>query len=132
MPDNFDDLPGNTLAERLGLVRCPLKLAIQLTGGGEDGQFANASSQSRFVSQIAVEWPGMSREVGTVEQDTAGAPQPPDRSALGVGKAVVRPRPASFSCSRLGNGSLHPGSGSTSSGNIHSFPSIASGSGLRP
>ena len=88
MLDDFDDLLGNTFANRLLFVRCPFKLAVELTGGSEDGQFANASSQSRFVSQIAVEWPGMSREVGTVEQDTAGAPQPPDRSALGVGEAV--------------------------------------------
>jgi hypothetical protein len=102
--DDFDDLRGNALAECLRFVRCPFKLAVELPGGGEDGQFANAFSQSRLVSQIAVERPGMSREFGTVEQNTAGVSQPPDRSDLGVGKAArlsyVR-RPASFSCSRL-------------------------------
>ena len=74
MFDDFDDFRGNALAERLGLVRCPFKLAIELTGGGEDGQFANAPAQLRLVSQIAVERPGMAREVGTVDQDTARAP----------------------------------------------------------
>jgi hypothetical protein len=89
MLDDFDDLPGNTLVDRLRLVSSPFKLAIELTGSGEDGQFANTSSQSRLVSQIAVERSGMSREFGTVEQDTAGAPQTPDRPALGVGEAVI-------------------------------------------
>ena len=89
MLDDFDDLTGNTLAERLRLVRCPFKLAVELAGDGEDGQFANASSQSRLVPQIAVERPGISREFGTVEQDTARAPQTPDRSALGVEEAVI-------------------------------------------
>ena len=54
MLDDLDDLWGNALAERLGLVRCPFKLAVELPGGGEDGQFANASSRSRLVSQVAV------------------------------------------------------------------------------
>src|SRR6266478_8956866 len=53
--DDFDDLEGNTLAERLRFVRGPFKLAVELACGGEDGQFANASSKSRLVSQIAVE-----------------------------------------------------------------------------
>jgi len=35
----------------------------------------------------------MSRELGTVEQDTAGAPKTSDRPALGVGEAVVGPLP---------------------------------------
>ena len=83
---DFNDLSGDTLANRLRLVRRPFKLAVELTGSGEDGQFANASSNSRFVSQIAVERPGMSREFGTVQQDTARAPQTPDRSALGVAR----------------------------------------------
>src|SRR6266404_3818813 len=91
--DDFDDLQGNTLAERLRFVRCPFKLAVELAGGGGDGQFANASSKSHLVSQIAVERPGMSREFGTVQQDTARAPQTPDRSALGVGEAVIGPLP---------------------------------------
>ena len=91
MLDDFDDLQGNTLAERLRFVRCPFKLAVELAGGGEDGQFANASSQPRLVSQIAVERPGMSRQLGTVQQDTAGPPQPRDRPALGIGKAVLGP-----------------------------------------
>ena len=42
--DDFDDLTRNALAERRGLVRCALKLTIELTGGSENGQFANASS----------------------------------------------------------------------------------------
>ena len=63
-----------------------------------------------------VERPGMPRELGTVQYDTARAPQPPDSPALGVGEAVIDPPPASSNCSRLGNGSLHPDSGSTSSG----------------
>jgi hypothetical protein len=58
----------------------------------------------------------MPRELGTVQYDTARAPQPPDSPALGVGEAVIDPPPASSNCPRLGNGSLHPDSGSTSSG----------------
>ena len=96
MLDDFDDLRGNALAECLGFVRRPFKLAVELTGGGEDGQFANASSQPRLVAQIAVERPGMSREFGTVEQDTARAPQPPDRPALRVGETVVGSISAAF------------------------------------
>ena len=42
MLDDFDDLPGNTLADRLRLVSRPLKLAVELPGSGEDGQFANS------------------------------------------------------------------------------------------
>jgi hypothetical protein len=81
--DDFNDLLGNALAERLRLVCRPFKLAIEFTGSGEDGQFANAPSEPRLVPQIAVERPGKSREFGTVEQDTARAPQTPDRPALG-------------------------------------------------
>jgi hypothetical protein len=36
--DDFDDLPGDTLTERLRRVRHPFKLAVKLTGGSEDGQ----------------------------------------------------------------------------------------------
>jgi hypothetical protein len=53
---------------------------------GHDGQVrgsANASSQSRLVPQIAVERPGMSRELATVQQDAAWAHQPPDRPTPG-------------------------------------------------
>ena len=74
--DDFDDILGNALAERLRLVCCPFKLIVEFTGSGEDGQFTNASSESCLVSQIAVERPGVSREFGTVEQDTARAPRP--------------------------------------------------------
>jgi hypothetical protein len=74
-------------------VRGPFKLAVELAGGGEDGRFANAPSQSCLASQIAVERPNMSREFGTVQQDTAGTPQPLDRPALGVGAAVIGPPP---------------------------------------
>jgi hypothetical protein len=35
-------------------VRGPLKLAVELAGGGENGQFANAPSQSRLASQIMI------------------------------------------------------------------------------
>jgi hypothetical protein len=43
--DDFDDVAGDAFAERLGFMRCPFELTVELTGGGEDGQFANASSQ---------------------------------------------------------------------------------------
>ena len=33
MLDDFDDLLGDALAECLGLVRCPFKLAVKLLGG---------------------------------------------------------------------------------------------------
>jgi len=56
--DDLDDLRGDTLAERLGFVRCPFELAVELTGGGEDGQFTNPTSQPRLVSQVAVEQAG--------------------------------------------------------------------------
>src|SRR5207302_10214472 len=91
--EDFDGLQVSTIAESLRFVRSPFTLAVALAGGGEDGQFAIASSNSRLVSQIAVERPGMSREFGTVQQDTARAPQTPDRSALGVGEAVIGPLP---------------------------------------
>src|SRR5205823_1477413 len=77
------------LTERLRLVRRPFELAVELTGSREDGHLANTTSQPRLVSQIAVERPGMSREFGAVKQDPAGAPQTPDRPALGVGEAVI-------------------------------------------
>src|ERR1700730_5701210 len=35
----------------------------------------------------------MSRELGTVEQDAAWAPQPPDRPTPGVDEAVIGPAP---------------------------------------
>jgi len=66
MLDDVDDLSGDTFAERLRLVRRPFKLAVELTGGSEDGQFANPSSQPSLVPEIAVERPGASREFGTV------------------------------------------------------------------
>ena len=47
----------------------------------------------RVGSQIAVERSGMSREFGAVQQDTARAPQTPDRSTLGVGEPVIGPAP---------------------------------------
>ena len=83
MLDDFDDLLGNTLAKRLRLVRRPFKLAVELTSSGEDSQLANASSQSRLMSEIAVERPAMSRELAAVQQDAARASQTPDRPALG-------------------------------------------------
>ena len=76
MLDDLDDLLGNTLADRLWFVLCPFKLAVELTAGGVDGQVANASSEPRFVSQIAVERPGVSRELGTVQQDCQGPSDP--------------------------------------------------------
>jgi hypothetical protein len=89
MLDDFDDLSGDTLADRLRLVRRPFKLAVELTGGGENGQFANAPSQPGLVSQIAIERPSIPRELGTVQQNTSRASQTPDRPAVGVGKAVI-------------------------------------------
>src|SRR4029077_6602829 len=72
------------------------ELAAELTGSAEDGQFANASSQS--VPQIAVERPGMSRELRTVQPDSAWAPQPPDRPAprgrRGCHRSGALPHPA--------------------------------------
>jgi hypothetical protein len=49
MLDNVDDLPGNTLGDCFRLMRRPFELAVELAGGGENGQFANASSQSRLA-----------------------------------------------------------------------------------
>ena len=88
MLDDFDDLSGDTLADRLRLVRRPFKLAVELTGGGQNGQFATAPSTG-LVPQITIERPGIPRELGTVQQDTSGASQTPDRPAFGVGKAVI-------------------------------------------
>jgi hypothetical protein len=45
MLDDFDDLAGNAFAERLGPMRCPFELTVELTGGGKDSQFANAPAQ---------------------------------------------------------------------------------------
>ena len=73
MLDDVDDLRGNALAKRLRLVRRPFKLAVELTGSGQDGQLANPSSQSGLVAQIAVERSAMSRELGAVQQDTRGS-----------------------------------------------------------
>ena len=93
MFDGVEDLRANALVARLGLVCCLFELAVEFTGGGENGQFPNASSQSRLVSKIMVERPGVSRQFGTVQQDTARAPQTSDRSPLGVDEAVIRPPP---------------------------------------
>ena len=72
MLDDVDDLRGNTLGDCFRLVRCPFELAIELTGSGENGQLANAPSQSRLVAQIAVERPRVPRELGTMQQNAAG------------------------------------------------------------
>ena len=45
------------------------------------------------MSQIAIERPGIPRELGTVQQDAAWAPQPPDRPTPGVDEAVIGPAP---------------------------------------
>jgi hypothetical protein len=58
-------------------MRCPFELTIELASGDEDGQFANAASEPRFVSQIAIERSGIPRELGAMEKDTARAPQTP-------------------------------------------------------
>jgi len=58
-------------------MRCLFELTIELTGGDQNGQFSNASSEPRVVSQIAIERSGMPRELGTMEKDTARAPQTP-------------------------------------------------------
>ena len=50
MFDDFDDLCGNTLTEGFGLMRRTFELTVELTGGHEDGQFANSSAQARSVS----------------------------------------------------------------------------------
>jgi len=115
--------------ERLRLVRRPFKLAVELTGGSEDGQFANASSQPRFVPEIAVDRPGASREVGAVQHDPAGAPQTPDRPALGVGEAVVDTLPCIIKL-------LAPRQRQPAAGHwidiigIHGFPSTTGASSL--
>src|SRR5215472_3954781 len=121
---DFDDVPGNALAERLRFVRCPFKLAVELAGGGEDGQFANASLQPRLVSQIAVERPGMSREFRTVEQDTAGAPQPPDRSVFWVDEAVIDALPCIIQLLAARQRQPAPGNWIDIL-RVHCFPSIA-------
>jgi hypothetical protein len=76
MLDYFDDVAGDAFAERLGFMRCPFELTIELTGGDQNGQFANASSEPRFVSQIAIERPGMPRELGTMEKIPPGPLRP--------------------------------------------------------
>ena len=75
--DYFDDVAGDAFSERLGFMRCPFELTIELAGGNQNGQFANASSEPCFVSQIAIERSRMPRELGTMEKDTARAPQTP-------------------------------------------------------
>lgn len=111
MLDDVDDLLGNTLGDRLRLVSRPFELAVELTRRSQDGQFANPTSQSSLVPQIAVERPATLREFGTVQHDPTRAPQTPN----GVGEAVVDSLPASSSSSRLGSGSLQPDIASTSS-----------------
>src|SRR5262249_17633217 len=67
--------------------------------------------------------PGVPRELGTVQQDAAGASQTSDGAALGVDKTVVNALPASSSSSRFGRGSLQPDCGSTSLGYMTSLQS---------
>jgi hypothetical protein len=81
--DDFDDVAGDAFAESFGLMRCPLETTVELPGGGENGQLANASSQPRFVSQIAIERSGIPREVRTMEKNTARTPEPPERPPSG-------------------------------------------------
>jgi len=57
-----------------------------LTGGEKNAALCQRAGPGE--GSVAALSTGVSREFGTVEQDTAGAPQPPDRSALGVGEAV--------------------------------------------
>src|SRR5215831_17070234 len=82
MLDGVDDLAGNTLGDCFRLVRRPFELAIELTGSGENGQLAN--TQCRLVAQIAVERPGVPGELGTMQQNAAGASQTSDGPALRV------------------------------------------------
>src|SRR5262249_53578680 len=93
MLDDVDDLPGNTLGDCFRHVRRPFKLAVELTGGGQNGQFANTSSQSRLMTQIVIEWPGIPRELRTVQQNAAGTSQTSDGPALRVDKAVISTLP---------------------------------------
>ena len=44
MLDDCDDVLGDAFAERLGLMRRPFELAVELTRGGENGQFPNTPS----------------------------------------------------------------------------------------
>ena len=41
VPDDLYELLGDTLADRLWLVSRPFKLAVEFTGDGENGQFAD-------------------------------------------------------------------------------------------
>ena len=77
MLDYFDDVAGDAFAESRGFMRFPFELTIGLTGGDQNGQFSNASSEPCFVSQIAIERSSIPREFRTMEKDTARAPQTP-------------------------------------------------------
>ena len=62
-----------------------------LTGGEKNAALCQRAGPGE--GSVAALSTGVSREFGTVEQDTAGPPQTPDRSAFGVGEAVVGPLP---------------------------------------
>ena len=80
---------GNAGAERLGLVRRPFELAVELARGGEDRQLAHAFAESSFVAQEVIDRPRDLRELGAVKLNPGGPLEPGDRPALGIGHAVV-------------------------------------------
>ena len=76
MLDYFDDVAGDAFADGLRFMRCPFELTVELTRGDQSGQFSNASSEPRFVSQIAIERSRMPRELGTMEGYRQGPSDP--------------------------------------------------------
>jgi len=64
-------------------------LAVERPSGGQDRQFANPAAQTRLVPQVMIERPCVSRQFGAVQQDAAWTPEAAQRSAAGIGEAVV-------------------------------------------
>src|SRR6266851_3063475 len=58
-----------------------------LTGGEKNAALCQRAGPGE--GSVAALSTGVSREFGTVEQDTAGPPQTPDRSAFGIGSALL-------------------------------------------
>jgi hypothetical protein len=83
MLDDVDDLRGDSFGDCFQLVRCPFELAVELTGGGENGQLADASSQSRFVSQIMMSGRVYRKSSGLYSRMPPGLLKPLIVSALG-------------------------------------------------
>src|SRR5947207_7410733 len=70
-------------------MRRPFELAVELAGGGQNGQFANPSAEAGLVAQVAVERACVAGKLRAVEVDAARPTQAPDRPVIRVGEANV-------------------------------------------